>query len=311
MTKTEVEVRVFNGDYEELTLFLKRLHPEREYEVHALRIQDEENQTRRWLAVTSEGIRATLNVSCRPDGRFFMTLEHTPPMEPLLRELTQGAEQDLRASGVGYLYTLSRTGHPWLEASGFQVSRREQQFELCLENIPAKTLNFLERSYKRLTKYGFEIASLAERQQEPQRDYKLWRLDNELRQAVPGTTGWNSSFEQFYKDTLATRAFDPDTYLVASKDNDYLGLLRIWLNPSGPRLGLIAVKAAYYRTGLALALVHHAVKTCIAKGLNCVTAESDSTNESVLALHRTLNSKGTGETLEWVKKLPKTNNDQS
>jgi hypothetical protein len=76
MTKTEVEVRIFNGDYEELTLFLKRLHPEREYEAHALRIQDEENQTRRWLAVTSEGIRATLNVSCRPDGRFFMTLEH-------------------------------------------------------------------------------------------------------------------------------------------------------------------------------------------------------------------------------------------
>jgi hypothetical protein len=41
-------------------------------------------------------------------------------------------------------------------------------------------------------------------------------------------------------DTFRTPAFNPATYLVAVEEDtgEYIGLVRIWMNRSGPRIGM-------------------------------------------------------------------------
>ncbi len=82
-------------------------------------------------------------------------------------------------------------------------------------------------------------------------------LDDALRGDIPGTGGWRSTPEEFAEETLDARAFNPPTYLVAVTQDtgECIGLVRIWMNRSGPRIGMFGVLRAYRRRGIALALL--------------------------------------------------------
>jgi RimJ/RimL family protein N-acetyltransferase len=130
----------------------------------------------------------------------------------------------------------------------------------------------------------------------------LRRLDDELRQDVPGTVGWRSTPEAFRESTFADPAFDPRTYLVAvdCEFGALLGLVRIWMNRGGPRLGLVGVRRGHRRRGTALALLAHALRAVAANGADSVTAEHDETNRASRALALRLGARRVGTTLELV-----------
>jgi RimJ/RimL family protein N-acetyltransferase len=126
----------------------------------------------------------------------------------------------------------------------------------------------------------------------------LAALDEELRQDVPGTDGWHSD-PATLRTELADAAADPATYLVAREAtaDRCVGLVRVWWNPGGPRLGLVGVLRTHRRRGLALALTARAFAVVADRHVPRVATEVDAGNTASLALCRRFAPVWGGDTL--------------
>lgn len=83
----------------------------------------------------------------------------------------------------------------------------------------------------------------------------LFALDIALRQHVPGTNGWTGNRDWFDAE-LASPEFDPSGYLAARHQAtaSLVGLIRLWRQPNGPKLGMLAVLPQHRRGYVASAL---------------------------------------------------------
>jgi RimJ/RimL family protein N-acetyltransferase len=175
-----------------------------------------------------------------------------------------------------------------LLSAGFVVSRREAliAFEVAaaLEALAGADLP-----------PGIETRSAADVDEDA-----LRLLDDELRQDVPGTDGWRSTPEEFRENTFGDGAFDPRTSLVAVEAASLVGLVRIWMNPGSPRLGLVGVRRPHRRRGIALALLARALEGVAELGAEDVTAEHDVTNAASRALAERLGACRLGTSVEFV-----------
>jgi ribosomal protein S18 acetylase RimI-like enzyme len=172
----------------------------------------------------------------------------------------------------------------------FVVNRRESRFliptdpdvtGLCAASVPE----------------GFDLV----RADEVDLD-RLRLLDDALRQDVPGTDGWRWDEAGFRAEFDG--AFEPETYLIAVDEatGEYAGLVRVWRNPSGPRLGMIGVLRRYRRRGLARALLARAFAVLHAQGLAEVSTEIDDANVASNALLQPLGARRTGGSVELVRR---------
>jgi GNAT superfamily N-acetyltransferase len=133
---------------------------------------------------------------------------------------------------------------------------------------------------------------------------RLRRLDDLLRQDVPGADGWRWEPAAFHAETFSS-AFDPATYLVAvDSAGRYAGIARVWNNPVIPRLGLIAVTREHRRSGLARALLARAFGVLHGRGQPEVSAEVDSANRASLTLMTGLSARRTGGSVELIRRRP-------
>jgi len=84
----------------------------------------------------------------------------------------------------------------------------------------------------------------------------LFRLDETLRQDVPGLNGWVGDRAAFDKE-LVSDTYDPSGYLVAqhNESGELLGLIRFWRDDPSPKLGLLGVVPSHRRGVLAHALL--------------------------------------------------------
>ena len=132
---------------------------------------------------------------------------------------------------------------------------------------------------------------------------RLRLLDDALRQDVPGCEGWRWDAGQFRAETFGP-FFDPATYLVAvdRASGQYAGLVRIWRNRAGPRLGLIATLAPYRRRGVARALLGQAFAVLTARGDTSVVGEVDDTNVASLSLLTGLGARRYGGSVELIRR---------
>lgn len=142
---------------------------------------------------------------------------------------------------------------------------------------------------------------------------RLRLLDDELRDDVPGTSGWRSSADEFLADTFDIPSFNPKTYLVAVEgtSGEYLGLVRVWMNPRGPRVGMIGVRRAYRRRGIAFALLAQALQAARATGATAATTEFDVTNRASQAVFDRLGAHEIGATIEFSYSPSVENHDDS
>lgn len=177
-----------------------------------------------------------------------------------------------------------------LVGRGFAVSRRESRVVIDVESA-------LRSLCSRPVPPGIVVLSAVDVDEEA-----LRRLDDELREDVPGTTGWRSSPDEFHVDTFCDPGFDPTTYLVAVKEagNELLGLVRIWMNASGPRLGLLGVRRHVRRRGLGAALLLHALAAARGAGASRILTEYDDTNQASRQLATRLEAAPLGRTIELV-----------
>jgi ribosomal protein S18 acetylase RimI-like enzyme len=123
---------------------------------------------------------------------------------------------------------------------------------------------------------------------------RLMRLDDALRQDVPGTDGWRwPEAADFREATFRDGAYDPATYLVAVADTpgEYVGLARVWWKLTSPRLGMIAVLPAYRRRGIARALLAEVLAVVHERGQPEVFTEVDDRNVASRSLMRSIGAR--------------------
>lgn len=110
---------------------------------------------------------------------------------------------------------------------------------------------------------GYSIVSAADAAED-----RLFDLDNELRNQVRGTDGWSGDRAWFHQELSEAPPFDAAGYIVAVHETsgDYVGLVRVWRNPAGPRLGMVGVLAPHRSTTLAAMLLGQAWRGCVPVG---------------------------------------------
>jgi ribosomal protein S18 acetylase RimI-like enzyme len=129
---------------------------------------------------------------------------------------------------------------------------------------------------------------------------ELRELDRAIRAEVESTVGWQTMPAEVLPWQGGTRPIDPSKYTVAVRDGRYVGLVRVATMTRRPRIGLVAVRAAEQRHGIARALLGQVLGELHRSGFEAATAEVDETNTAAMALFEGLGGRRTGSSLELV-----------
>jgi GNAT superfamily N-acetyltransferase len=226
----------------------------------------------------------------RPDRRCFLIFRdcsgnaYGPLLDVALDTLRQDVYVEVDEAAAESLRVL--TGY------GFTIDRREHHYAIPTD--PART-----GLAGQAVPDGFATISAADADVD-----RLRELDDALRQDVPGTAGWRNDPEEFAAQTFGGPQFDPATYLVAVDDtaDDYVGLVRVWATPGGPRLGLVGVLQPYRRRGLARALLARAFDVVHERGQPEASCEVDQANTASNALLTGIGARRTGGAVELVRR---------
>jgi len=240
----------------------------------------------RWEAVDAERIVGHGDVSHRPDGRLFISIDvwqdaifdqlATAMLADLpepLHTLVGEAEQDLRSS--------------W-ERLGFTVGRRE--WEYVLPGHPRRS--GLEAQQ---LPAGVTVLPAGEADEE-----LLRALDRTIREEVEATVGWQTMPAQVLAGPAGCTLVDPSKYAVAVRGGEYVGLVRVAPVRRRARIGLIAIRADQRRHGIGRALLTHASNALHRDGIDSAWAEVDESNAAAIALFEGAGARRSSSYLELV-----------
>ena len=243
-----------------------------------------------WRAFEAAESVGAVSAFLRPDDRWFVYLDpmcRPDASAPLLAAVTENTGTDLYAS----IEEDDEHGLDLFEVLGFTVCRREGNYLIPTDPDVTGLRPAAEPE-------GLVIISATDAYED-----QLRLLDDALRQDIPGAAGWRWDPGDFHEETFGD-GFDPATYLVAvdAASGEYLGLVRVWLSPGRPRLGLIAVVRGHRRRGLASLLLERAFRVVHERGISEVSAEIDDTNAASRALLGGLGARRVGGTVELVRR---------
>jgi len=224
----------------------------------------------RWQATAGGDPVGELRAVLRPDRRCFVFFAgcRDDAYRPLLGAAQAALGRDL--------YTVveedDRPARQRFAALGFTECRHERVFRVPIEPRPLRRGVALPP--------GVELVSAADADLD-----RLRELDDALRQDIPGSSGWRWDADGFRAETLCPE-LDPASYLVAVevRTGRYLGLLRVWMNRAGPRLGCLGVLPAYRRTRITAALVAAVAAALHHRGHGEVVTEISADNHAANAL---------------------------
>jgi ribosomal protein S18 acetylase RimI-like enzyme len=244
-----------------------------------------------WRALDGDLVAGEVSARRRPDNRWFLYFDtwRADAYPPLADAVARDLGRDLYV-------TLEDAEYDALDAcaeAGFAAHRRESYYRVPAD--PAVT-----GLTGAVLPAGFDVISAADAD-----ITRLRLLDDALRQDVPGSAGWRWDARQFQAETFGP-FFDPATYLVAvdRAGGEYAGLVRIWRNRAGSRLGLIATLAPYRRRGVARALLGQAFAALAARGDTSVVGDVDDTNVASISLLTGLGARRYGGNVELVRRQP-------
>ena len=249
-----------------------------------------------WRALDGDVEAGEVRARLRPDNRWFLYFD-TWRADAYL-PLADAVARDL---GHDLYVTLEDAEYDALDActqAGFAVHRRESYYRIPVDRAVTGLAGAGLAGAGLPAGLGVLSAADAD-------ITRLRLLDDALRQDVPGSEGWRWDAEQFRAETFGP-FFDPDTYLVAVNrvSGEYAGLVRIWRNRAGPRLGLIATLVQYRRRGIARALLGQAFAVLAARGDTSVASEVDDTNVASVSLLTGLGARRYGGNAELIRRQP-------
>lgn len=242
-----------------------------------------------WRALDGDLVAGEVSARLRPDNRCFVYFDtwRADACPPL-------ADAVARDLGCDLYVTLEDAEYDALEAcakAGFAVHRRESYYRIPTDPAVTGLAGAVRPA-------GLDVLSAADAD-----ITRLRLLDDALRQDVPGSAGWRWDAGEFRAETFGP-FFDPATYLVAvdRASGEYAGLVRIWRNRAGPRLGLIAMLARYRRRGAARSLLGQAFAVLAARGDASVAGEVDDANVASVSLLTGLGARRYGGNVELIRR---------
>lgn len=259
----------------------------------ALRERDErqDQPLQRWLAVQGAQVVAAVSTWSRPDLRTFLNFAGHRAAYPRLTEaVVEELRKPVHTSAAADDAELARL----LRSAGLDIELVEERFRIRFDEALAR----LRRAW---APPGLSIHPADSVDEE-----KLFNLDNRLRQDTPGTDGWRGNREWFHAELSESPPFDPSAYLVAldERDGGYVGLVRLWRNPTGPRLGLIGVVPEYRHTTIAAALLERVLRRASQWGHNTFTVDTSPSNRVIYKRMGLLGAKSLGQSYQLVRNAP-------
>lgn len=257
-----------------------------------LRARDARQQqpVQRWIAIDGGKVRGAVVARMRPDDRLFLSFvgdrAHTVGV------LSGAATEHTRRPVHAFVAESDSTIVGAFDAAGFHVGSVSEGFSLPFDRV-----------VRALSKWpvptGFEVRTAAEVDLD-----RLFTLDNTLRQDVPGCDGWRGDRQMFRSEFEETPPYEPTAYLVAIDrvNDEYAGLIRIWRNVTGPRVGLIGVARQYRNTSIAAALLRQAIAAASTWGHESFVAETSPTNRVIHRRLERLGGTSTGRQLQLVRR---------
>lgn len=252
--------------------------------------EDEAHPTRRWLAIRSGKAVGAVAARLRPDNR--MVLSFTCPELSAYAALTEQASAALDRPLYSVVDQDDRPAVIALRAAGFAGDFVGERFRVAFETA-------LEPLHRVRIPVGMSIHPA-----DAVDEGKLFTLDNTIRHDVPGTDGWRGDREWFHDELATSPPFDPTGYLVAIDDGngEYAGLVRIWRNEGGPRLGLIGVIRQYRNTSIAATLLKRALTAASGWGYESFVTETSSANTAVYRRLKRLDAESLGEFVRLLRR---------
>jgi ribosomal protein S18 acetylase RimI-like enzyme len=232
-----------------------------------------------WTVVRGDEVLGTAWVLDRPDGRRFLVLRDVVDAARgrLLRAVADDVEGPLHLTVDEQDDATLRDAR----AVGFAVARREHCYAVPTTGHGDGGVVLPD---------GIVLRSLSDVDADA-----AAVLDTRLRQDVPGSDGWRTTSTDLRED-LASEPYDPETYLIAVEEStgEHVGLVRVWWNRSGPRLGLIGVVAAWRGRGLGAALLRQVLAVVAQRGHPAVETEADASNDASNGLLRAFGAERVG-----------------
>lgn len=246
----------------------------------------------RWEARSSAGSAGHALAWSRPDRRMFVSFRDLAP--EAYGPLVTAIDRDLGAVLYTTIDLAEQRRIEHLCEVGFRPARRESDYVLPV----AEALNAIGEAG---LPDGYLFQGVLE---VPEQD--LRQLDDRLRQAVPGTDGWEWDEPGFREETYDSEAFDPELYWIAAEESngERVGIVRVWNRPEAPRLGLIAVLADHQRRGISRSLLGKVFATLGSRGVETVATEIDDTNDASRGLLLGLGARRVGGSVEMVRPAP-------
>jgi len=231
-----------------------------------------QSRTATWNLVRGADTTASAHALCRPDGRWFVSIDawDDEAWAPLMTMMAEELRQDLHT-------IVDESDEATLDSwrrFGFEIARRELDYVIPVDPSVTGLAD---------TRLPDGIVLLSADDVD---ETELRQLDNALRADVPGSDGWVSDPQEFRDRNFDERYFDPATYLIAVDDEReaFAGLVRILVIPRRPRLALVGVTATYRRRGLARALLAAGFCAVHNRAYTHVGAEVDDTNTAAIRL---------------------------
>ncbi len=241
-----------------------------------------------WQALAEDRIVGHGDVSHRPDGRLFLSIDVW--QDAIFDRLAAKMLADLPEP----LYTLVGEADHDLKSSwerlGFTVGRREWEYVLPTDSratglgaphLPAGVT---------ILPAGATDESL------------LRALDRTIREEVEATVGWRTMPAEVLRGPAGDTLVDPSKYAVAVRDGEYVGLVRVVPVRRRARIGLIAIRADQRRYGIGRALLTHALGALHSDGIDSAWAEVDESNAAAIALAEGVGARRSSGYLELVRR---------
>jgi GNAT superfamily N-acetyltransferase len=239
-----------------------------------------------WHALEDDVVVGRGHALHRPDGRVFLSVDTW--RDDVFAVLAEAMVGDLPAPVFTVVDEDDREVLARWSLRGFRDHRREVEFAVPT----APELTGLDGD----PPPGVRVLAAAAIDPAHLRD-----LDALLRAEIARDPGWDRMPPQLRPPPAERERPDPTPYLVAVVDGAYAGLARIAPLPRRPRLGLLAVRTAYRRRGLARALLTTALRDLHERGIPYLGADVDGANEAATALVTGIGGTPVGASLELVR----------
>ncbi|WP_433833183.1 GNAT family N-acetyltransferase [Actinoplanes sp. CA-015351] len=229
---------------------------------------------RHWHALGDDQVVGRGEVSRRPDGRSFVSIDawHDTVFDQIAGAMLANLPKPLyTVVDEQDLDLLTR----W-EGFGFGPRRREWEYVVPTDQSGGAPP-------------GVTILAVGEPEAGPLRE-----LDRIIRDEVEATIGWHDMPAEVMS------VLDPSRYAVAVHAGVYVGLIRVIPLPRQPRIGLVAVRASHRRRGIARALLTDVLGAAHQRGVTTASAEVNQSNKAALALVEGLGGRRAGSNLELV-----------